>query len=101
MAALSPDSTRTPARARHWRPVFGAWMTAYRRTWKGSIASRFLSPLLFLLSMGLGLGSLVDQSAGGVGGVPYLQYVVPGILAMQAMMTASPPTRCSVPSGGT
>jgi lipooligosaccharide transport system permease protein len=60
----------------------------YRRTWRGSIISRFLSPLFFLLSMGLGLGALVDESAGGVEGVPYLQYVVPGILAMQAMMTA-------------
>ena len=54
------------------------WLTAYRRTWRGSVVSRFLSPLLFLLSMGLGLGSLVDRSAGGVDGVPYLQYVVPG-----------------------
>lgn len=60
----------------------------YRRTWRGSIISRFLSPLFFLLAMGLGLGALVDDSAGGVGGVPYLQFVVPGILAMQAMMTA-------------
>ena len=60
----------------------------YRRTWRGSIISRFLSPLFFLLSMGLGLGALVDDSSGGVGGVPYLQFVVPGILAMQAMMTA-------------
>lgn len=54
----------------------------------GSIISRFLSPLLFLLSIGLGLGSLVDKSAGGVGGVPYLQFVVPGILAAQAMWVA-------------
>ena len=38
--------------------------------------------------MGLGLGALVDDSAGGVDGLPYLQFVVPGILAMQAMMTA-------------
>ena len=60
----------------------------YRRTWRGSIIGRFLSPLFFLLSMGLGLGALVDSSAGGVDGVPYLQFVVPGILAMQAMMTA-------------
>jgi lipooligosaccharide transport system permease protein len=44
--------------------------------------------VLFLLSMGLGLGSLVDKSAGGVGGVPYLQFVVPGILAAQAMWVA-------------
>ena len=38
--------------------------------------------------MGLGLGSLVDESAGGVEGVPYLQYVVPGIVAVQAMWLA-------------
>jgi lipooligosaccharide transport system permease protein len=38
--------------------------------------------------MGLGLGSLVDKSAGGVAGVPYLHFVVPGILAAQAMWVA-------------
>lgn len=65
--------------------VMAHHLTVYRRTWKGSIIGRFLSPLFFLLSMGLGLGTLVDTSAGGVGGVPYLQYVVPGIIAVQAM----------------
>ena len=70
------------------RPVFGSWLTSYKRTWMGSIFGRFLSPLLFLLSMGLGLGGLVNRSAGGVGGVPYLQFVVPGILAAQAMWVA-------------
>ena len=87
-SAVSPSTpapTRGPA---PWRPVFGSWVTAYKRTWRGSIFGRFLSPLLFLLSMGLGLGSLVDTSAGGIGGVPYLQYVVPGILAAQAMWVA-------------
>lgn len=63
-------------------------LTVYRRTWRGSIVGRFVSPLFFLLAMGLGLGALVDDRAGGVGGVPYLQFVVPGILAMQAMMLA-------------
>lgn len=63
-------------------------LTVYRRTWRGSIISRFLMPLFFLLAMGLGLGTLVDDRAGGVDGLPYLQFVVPGILAMQAMMTA-------------
>ena len=80
--------TQSPGRPSRWRPVFGYWFTAYKRTWRGSIFGRFLSPLLFLLSMGLGLGSLVNRSAGGVGGVPYLQFVVPGILAAQAMWVA-------------
>jgi lipooligosaccharide transport system permease protein len=71
-----------------WRPVFGSWLTAYKRTWRGSIFGRFLSPLLFLLSIGLGLGSLVNKSAGGVDGVPYLQFVVPGIVAAQSMWVA-------------
>jgi lipooligosaccharide transport system permease protein len=70
------------------RSVTAHHFLVYRRTWRGSIIGRFLSPLFFLLSMGLGLGALVDDSAGGVDGVPYLQFVVPGILAMQAMMTA-------------
>ena len=85
ISAPTPPTTPLPA---PWRPVFGSWVTAYKRTWMGSIFGRFLSPLLFLLSMGLGLGSLVDKSAGGVGGVPYLHFVVPGILAAQAMWVA-------------
>lgn len=83
--ALTPPSASGSPR---WRPVFGSWVTAYKRTWRGSIFGRFLSPLLFLLSMGVGLGNLVNKSAGGVAGVPYLHFVVPGILAAQAMWVA-------------
>jgi lipooligosaccharide transport system permease protein len=79
----TPASTPAP-----WRPVFGSWVVAYKRTWRGSIFGRFLSPLMFLLSLGLGLGSLVDKAAGGVDGVPYLQFVVPGIVAAQSMWVA-------------
>ncbi len=64
----------------HWR--------VYARTWRGSIFSRFLSPLLFLLAMGVALGSLVDGAAGGIDGVPYLMYVAPAMVAVQAMMVA-------------
>ena len=87
--ATADGATRaTPPAAARWRPVLGCWLTVYKRTWRGSLFGRFLSPLMFLLSIGLGLGSLVDDSAGGVGGVPYLQYVVPGIVAAQAMWVA-------------
>lgn len=84
-APVSTTPVRTPA---PWRPVFGSWVMAYKRTWRGSIFGRFLSPLMFLLSLGLGLGSLVDKSAGGIDGVPYLQFVVPGIVAAQSMWVA-------------
>ena len=68
--------------------VLGYFATSYKRTWRGSIIGRFLSPLFFLLSMGLGLGTLVDERAGGVDGMPYLHYVVPAIVATQAMWVA-------------
>src|SRR5664280_2777498 len=87
MSASVSAMNRQPAPS-NWRPVFGSWLTAYKRTWPGSIFGRFLSPLMFLLSLGLGLGSLVNKSAGGVDGVPYLQFVVPGILAAQSMWVA-------------
>lgn len=68
--------------------VFTYFLTVYRRTWRGSIIGRFLSPLFFLLAMGIGLGSLVDDRVGGVGGLPYLQFVVPAIVATQTMWVA-------------
>jgi lipooligosaccharide transport system permease protein len=69
--------------------VLGYHATVYRRTWRGSVISRALMPLLFLLSMGVGLGSLVDHRAGGVHGMPYLHFVVPAILAVQTMWVAN------------
>ena len=68
--------------------VLAYFATSYRRTWRGSIIGRFLSPLFFLLSMGLGLGALVDRRTGGIDGMPYLDYVVPAIVATQAMWVA-------------
>jgi lipooligosaccharide transport system permease protein len=66
------------------------WATAYRRTWKGSVFSSFLIPLLFLTAMGVGLGKLVDHNAGGgvLGGVSYLSFIAPGVLVTTAMQTA-------------
>lgn len=62
----------------------------YRRTWQASIATSFLVPLLFLLGMGVGLGGLIEgERAVGLGGVPYLAFVAPGLLAASAMQTAA------------
>ena len=64
------------------------WLYQYRRTWRGSVVSTVLFPVLFLASMGLGLGSLVDSSgSGGVDGLPYLVFLAPGLLAATAMQT--------------
>jgi lipooligosaccharide transport system permease protein len=75
---------------RRWWPAFEFWLHTYRRTWRGSLFSGFLSPLLFLGSLGFGLGRLVDGGSGtGVGaGVGYAAFVAPGVLAATAMQTA-------------
>ena len=36
------------------------WMYQYKRTWRGSITTSFLYPVLYLAAMGLGFGSLVN-----------------------------------------
>lgn len=67
---------------------FRYWAFQYGRTWRGSVISTVLFPVLFLASMGLGLGTLVDSSeSGGVDGTSYLVFLAPGLLAATAMQT--------------
>ena len=69
--------------------AFMFWLVNYRRTWRGTIYSSVLNPLLYLGAMGLGLGTLVDKhGTASLGGVSYLAFLAPGLLAAQAMQTA-------------
>jgi len=72
-----------------WMLAFSFWFLLYRRTWRGSILSTFVYPTLYLASMGIGLGGLVNQHVGthslSLGGVSYLRFVTPGILVASAM----------------
>ena len=62
----------------------------YRRQWRGTLFSTFLTPVLFLLAMGIGLGAYVDRAGSAdLGGVSYLAFLAPGLLAANAMQTAS------------
>ena len=61
----------------------------FRRQWRGSLTVSFLTPVFFLASMGVGLGSLVNRGSGGVGGVPYVDFLAPGLLAAVTMQTAA------------
>lgn len=62
----------------------------YRRTWRGTVFSTLLSPVLYLSAMGLGLGTFVDRgSPEALGGMPYLLFLAPGLLAAQSMNTAT------------
>ena len=70
--------------------VFEHRALQYRRTFRASIFSSFLTPVLFLAAMGLGLGSYVDTSSNpALGGVTYLQFLAPGLLATTCMQSAA------------
>lgn len=73
-----------------WPPlrVLAFHLLAWRRLWAGTVFSAFLSPLLFLVAMGYGLGSLVGRGGRLVDGVPYLAFVTPGVMASTGMQTA-------------
>ncbi len=68
--------------------AFQCWLTVYRRIWRSSIWSSVLGPVFYLGAMGFGLGSLVDaHGTARLGGVSYLAFVAPAILAVGAMNT--------------
>lgn len=65
------------------------WVTVFKRTWRGSVITNFLLPFLYLTAMGVGLGGFVDSNAGprALGGVTYLAFIAPGLLATTALQT--------------
>lgn len=61
----------------------------YRRSFRGSLFGSFVNPALYLMAMGLGLGGIVNaRSPEAFGGVTYLQFLAPGLLAGFAMQQA-------------
>ncbi|MFC0581662.1 ABC transporter permease [Micrococcoides hystricis] len=53
------------------------------------VVSAIGQPLLLLWVMGVGLGALIGANTGNVGGVPYLQFIAPALLASTALMSAT------------
>lgn len=61
----------------------------YRRVWRGTAVSSAVTPVIFLLAFGFGLGTLVDRTTDLPEGISYLEFVAPGLLAATAMQIAS------------
>jgi lipooligosaccharide transport system permease protein len=61
------------------------WVTFFRRTWRGTLLSAVLGPVMYLTAMGVGIGTLVDQNHNLPGGADYLSFIAPGVLAATAM----------------
>ena len=68
------------------------WLFLKRRLWRITF-SQMVSPLLYFVTFGIGLGRMIDS-----GGQPYLHYLIPGLLSMTTMRNSytSVSTRISV-----
>ena len=93
-AASTPRSTlfqhgeAVPARriaTPMWLRAAQYWGYQYKRTWRSSVVTSFLIPVLYLAAMGVALGSLIDKHSHGVDGVTYVAFLAPGLLAGTCM----------------
>lgn len=68
--------------------VYAVWLR-HMSVWKAhfipGLCTNFISPSLFLFAFGFGLGEMVDSAQG----MPYLLFVVPGVLANAAFFNSS------------
>lgn len=69
--------------------VYEFWLLQYRRVWRATVIGSIVNPVFYLGALGVGLGTLVNRSGGQPLGVPYLDYVAPGMLAATAMQIAA------------
>ena len=62
------------------------WVLIFVRTWRGTVVSSFLSPLFYVLAMGVLLGGFIEADPEQLeGATSYLAFVVPGLIAAHAM----------------
>ncbi len=57
----------------------------YHRTWKWNILPNFFEPVLYLLSIGIGVGAYITE----MGGTSYIAFLAPGLVCVAAMNGAS------------
>ena len=75
------------ARVHAARLVVEHHVLVYKRTWRGTIFSSTVNPVLLMAAMGLGLGSLVNHHGGqaSLSTDSYVAFVGPGLMAASAM----------------
>ena len=65
------------------------FLTQYKRIWRGTAVTSVITPVVYLLALGVGLGVFVDRSADLSGDLSYLDFVAPGLMAATAMQLAT------------
>ncbi|MFM8366720.1 MAG: ABC transporter permease [Candidatus Nanopelagicaceae bacterium] len=67
------------------RFVLEARLASMRKFIRIIVLYSVLNPLLYLLAIGVGVGTLINQNSGGIDGVDYLVFLAPALLANAAI----------------
>ncbi|WP_460496105.1 ABC transporter permease [Glycomyces tarimensis] len=66
-----------------WR-AFTLQLSLYKHIWHGTLFSSVLLPILYMVSIGIGVGSYIDS--GATGGITYAEFIAPGLICSVAVM---------------
>jgi len=83
--ALPARLIELPGLSLRFVPVWQRNLLVWRKLAFASILGNIADPLLYMLALGYGLGSLVGE----VGGMPYVAFIGTGMVCQSAMFTAS------------
>jgi lipooligosaccharide transport system permease protein len=83
--ALPARLIAPPGLSLRFLPVWQRNLLVWRKLAFASILGNIADPLLYMLALGYGLGSLVGE----VGGMPYIAFIGTGMVCQSAMFTAS------------
>ncbi len=70
------------------KQAFRVWqreVSVYKYVYKSTIVSNLMDPLIYLVALGFGLGAYVSR----IQGLPYIQFIAPGLIASSVMNAAS------------
>jgi lipooligosaccharide transport system permease protein len=76
---------RPPAFSPRFVPVWRRNFLVWRKLAVASVLANIAEPLITLIAFGYGLGSLLQQ----IDGIPYIEFLASGSIAMSVMMAAS------------
>ena len=86
-AALATNSTDTPERPTRWRFLHVVYRNylVWRKLLGSALVGHLADPLIWLVGLGFGLGSLMPP----IGGMRYIEFLASGMLCYSAMNSAS------------
>lgn len=86
-----------------WRTLFSDAFTVFWGDWLDLrvripqvAASGLISPLIYILAFGLGLGSSLDRVSAPTAGDTYLEFILPGMVALSSMVISFGGTTFSI-----